>query len=621
VTRRIDGPILGVSADYHDAAAAVVVDGAIVAAAHEERFSRRKHDPELPKQAIAWCLEEAGIAPGELAAAAYHGKPFSTYERILRTHARIGPRGLPSLVAAMRSWTGRKLWIGYRIERHLRALGHGTVPVRYVEHHLGHAASAFHPSPFERAAVLTADGVGEWATTTIGRGGPAGVDLLEEVRYPHSLGLLYSTVTAHCGFEVNDGEAKLMGLAPYGVPRYEAVIRERLIDLRDDGSFRLDLRSFDFDAGRRMGHPRLDALFDGPPRSPDAPLTEREADLARSVQVVLDDAMLALARRAHALTGEAALVLAGGVALNCVTNGRLLDRGPFDDLWVQPAAGDAGGALGAALWLDAASSGRRVPPVGGDGMRGAALGRSFADDEIERWLRTTGVEFDRQHDDHDLAAAAAADLAAGRVIGWFQGAAEFGPRALGRRSILADPRDPGSVTRINAAIKRREGFRPLAPAVLAERAADLFVRGSASPYMLLTDQVRGAVGPAQLQLGGDGPSAAELLASVESPIPACTHVDGSARVQTVDATQAPRFRLLLEHFDRLTACPAVVNTSFNVAGEPLVDTPADAVRCALDAGLDALYLGRCRVDAGALRSLAGEAPADAAAPVGEPRRR
>jgi carbamoyltransferase len=491
--------------------------------------------------------------------------------------------------------------VGLRLERSLRAIGRSMPTLTYAEHHAAHAASAFYPSPFEHAAVLTFDGVGEWATTTIGRGGPGGLELLAEIRYPDSLGLLYSAVTAHCGFEVNDGEAKLMGLAPYGRPRYERVLRERVIELRPDGSFRLDRRLFDFDATDRMFRPSVAELFDGPPRSPDAPLGEREADLACSIQRVLDDAVLGVAASAAERTGETRACLAGGVALNCVTNARLLERGPFTEVWIQPAAGDAGGALGAALWHhhDVASGGRAAPGAGGDRMAGAALGPSFDDEEVRGWLARIGVD---AHDGEpaDLDDAVVTALLDGAIVGWFQGPMEFGPRALGNRSILADPRRRDAVTRINAAVKRREGFRPLAPAVLAERADELFELAGPSPYMLLTAPVRGARPGA---LDPWDPDLGAVLAAVDSPLPACTHVDGSARVQTVDAERFGRFHALLSRFAARSGCPALVNTSFNRAGEPVVATPADALRCAVDSGLDALVIGGLWIDGAALERL------------------
>lgn len=590
--------VLGVSADYHDSAAALLVDGRIVAAVAEERLSRAKHDPALPVRAVEWVLEAAGVGPADLDAVAYHGKPLSTYERVIANHARVGPRGFGALSSAVRTWSGTKLWVGYRLERHLRSLGGDPPPTRYVEHHLGHAASAFHPSPFEHAAVVCADGVGEHATTSISHGTPRGLELLAEVRYPHSLGLLYSTMTAWCGFAVNDGESKLMGLAPYGRPRFAPVLRDRVIELRADGSFRLDLRWFDFPAGERMGRPRLAELLDGPPRRPDEPLRQRDADLAASIQVVLEEALLGVLRAAHDRTGERAVCLAGGVALNCVANGRLAERGPFDELWVQPAASDAGGALGAALWEHHVAAGHRREVVA-DAMGGCALGPSYGDDEVATWLADQQVPAERL-DEAELLARTAADLDGGAIVGWFQGAAEFGPRALGNRSILADPRRAASVTRINAQVKRREGFRPLAPAVLAERAADLFARGAPSPYMLATDQVIGSEPVADIDLDGGGRRPGELLASVRSPLPAVTHVDGSARLQTVDE-RFGAFRRLLEAFDRRTGCPVLVNTSFNLAGEPIVTTPAEALRTAAAGGLDAVVVGAHRIDGDDLR--------------------
>ena len=595
--------VLGIAADYHDAAAAVLRDGELVAAVQEERFTRRKHDPDLPVRSIAWCLEAAGTGPGDQVAVAYHGKPMTTYERILRRNARLGPRAFPSFADAVASWTGRKLWIGYRIERALADLGHRVGDLTYVEHHTSHAASAFFPSPFAEAAVVTVDGVGEWDTTVISAGTPAGLAPRSSIRYPHSLGLLYSTITAFCGFEVNDGESKLMGLAPYGRPTFEQAMRDHLVELRPDGSFRLDLRWFRFEDGRRMDHRRLAGLLGGPPRRPDEPLTQREADLACSIQRVLEDALLGILRQAHDLTGASSVCLAGGVALNCVANGRVLDRGPFERMWVQPAAGDAGGAVGAAMWHHHVRCGQpRTRAVGDDGMSGCALGPRYPTEDIAAWLGAEGIGHEVLADDAAVAAAAAADLAGGAIVGWFHGAMEFGPRALGHRSILADPRRSEAVTRINARIKRREGFRPLAPAVLIEHVQDLFERAAPSPYMLLTDQVRGATPLEGIELGPGRPDAAALLASVPSPIPACTHVDGSARLQTVDPQRHPTLHRVLQAFHDQTGCPALVNTSFNLAGEPIVNTPVEALATAVEGDLDVLFLGRCRISRASLRA-------------------
>ncbi|MFZ4432501.1 MAG: carbamoyltransferase [Microthrixaceae bacterium] len=581
---RPDGPVLGVSADFHDAAAALVVDGAVVAAAEEERFTRRKHEPSLPVNAMAWCLEFADLAPGDLGAVVFHEKPFTAYERLLATHARVGPRGFRQLSAAVRSWTRSKLWIAARIERALATIGPGRPPVRFCEHHLSHAAAAFLPSPFDRAAILTVDGVGEWATTSIGVGGPDGVRLVEELRFPDSLGLFYSALTAQCGFEVNDGEYKLMGLAPYGRREYLEQLRS-VCRIGDDGSVHLDQRYFSFRSGRRMGSARLDELLGGPPRSAGAPLEQRHADLAASCQALIEEAMERLARRARETTGEDHLCLAGGVALNCVAVRRLTEAGGAGPVWVQPAAGDAGSALGAALWgwsLVGEPPRRSAAP---DGMSGAALGPGYGADAVAEWLTSAGVDSLRLPDAEERCRLVADRIAEGAVVGWFEGRMEFGPRALGHRSILADPRDPGAVVRINERVKGREGFRPFAPSVLAERAAEIFDLEGERPYMTVTAGVRSAGAPV-----GGGASFAERLASVRSDLPACTHVDGSARVQTVDPERHPAFHRLLVAFERRTGCPVLLNTSFNRAGEPIVRTPADALACARAARLDLLVL-------------------------------
>jgi carbamoyltransferase len=586
--------ILGISCDYHDAAAAVVVDGAIVAAAAEERFSRRKHDPRLPASAIEWCLGDAGVGPGELDAVVCYDKPLTTYERLLVTHARAGPRGVATLGDAVSVWTRSKLWLRARVERRLRDLGFGDVEVLFAEHHQSHAAAAFYPSPFDDAAILTADGVGEWATSSISHGRNRRIEPLEHQRFPDSLGLLYSTVTAHCGFAVNDGESKLMGLAPFGEPSFVDVMQSELVHLSDDGSVRLNHRYFSFVSRTGMGRRRINELLGGPPRPKDAPLAQREADLARSVQVVLEEAMLRAARHAHDLTGSANLCLAGGVALNCVANARIAEDGPFDAIWIQPAAGDDGGALGAALWAEHQLRDRPRRLAGGrDGMSGALLGPGYAHDEVVAWLTESGVEFEECATDADRDRLVAGAIADGSIVGWFQGRMEFGPRALGCRSILADARDASMVERLNARVKLREGFRPFAPAVLAERADDWFEVDGDLPYMILTAAVR----PDRM-LDTDAATGAsdrfeDRLAMARSQIPACTHVDGSARVQTVDAATRPAFHSLLRTFDELTGCPVVLNTSFNGPDEPIVRTPADALRCATRIGLDLLVLERC----------------------------
>ena len=578
--------VLGLSCFYHDSAAALVRDGEIVAAAQEERFSRRKHDPSFPRGAVDYCLREAGLDAGQLDAVAFYDKPLLTFERLLETYLAYAPRGLASFLEAMPLWLKRKLWTPDVIRTEL---GDFDGPLVFAEHHRSHAASAFFPSPFERAAVLTTDGVGEWATTSWGVGDGSGLDLRAEVHFPHSLGLLYSAFTTFCGFKVNSGEYKLMGLAPYGEPRYVDAIHEHLIDLKPDGSYRLHADAFTFPVGLRMTGRRFEELFGGPARAPETPLTQREMDLARSVQAVVEEAVLRMARHVHAETGEKNLCLAGGVALNCVANGRLLREGPFEQIWVQPAAGDAGGALGAALVAthEWAGLGRTVRPT--DAMRGSYLGPAWSPEEIRAVLDAEGLPYDEAPAEADLVERVAGLLAEGATVGWFQGRAEFGPRALGHRSILADPRDRATQRRVNLQIKFRESFRPFAPSVLAERAGEFFDLGGAdepagpeSPYMLLVGPVRDA------HVEGEG---LERLGGVESAVPAVTHVDGSARVQTVTKDRNGLYYDLLKAFEARTGCPVLVNTSFNVRGEPIVHAPADAVRVFRRTHMDALAIG------------------------------
>ncbi len=589
--------ILGLSAGFHDSAAAVVVDGRLVAAAQEERFSRTKHDPAMPEQAAAWCLGAADVGPDALDAVVFYEKPLTSYERVLATHAVVGPRGFPQLSRAVRTWTKDKLWVAASVDRMLTGAGRPGVPLAYAEHHVSHAAAAFYPSPFERAAVLTVDGVGEWATSSWGTGAGGALTLQAELDFPESLGLLYSTFTAYCGFAVNDGEYKLMGLAPFGSPRFVDALRDRVVQVHPDGSVRLDQRYFDYRAGARMASPRLHELLGGPPRRPDEPLEERHADVARSVQVLLEEALLAMVRHVHDRTGERNLCLGGGVALNCVANARVRADGPFEEVWVQPAAGDAGSAAGAALWYHHAVQGHDRAAPHPDGMSAAALGPAFAHEDVVSWLTSAGVPFTEATDDAERARQVAAALADGAVVGWFEGPMEFGPRALGHRSILADPRDATMVGRINQLVKGREGFRPFAPSVLDSAAGDWFDLDHPSPYMLFTAPVRSA-GPAP-----SGGTFAARLGAVASDLPACTHVDGSARVQTVDRQRSPAFFGLLEEFGRRTGCPVLLNTSFNRADEPVVRSPADALRCAAAAGLDLLVLERCLVGRPALEAV------------------
>ncbi len=621
--------VLGLSCWYHDSAAAIVRDGVIVAAAQEERFSRRKHDPEFPTQAVAFCLERAGIVAQDLDAVAFYDKPLLKFERILETALTLAPRGFATFLEAMPPWLKQKLWIGDRIAD---ALGTPDVPLLFPEHHESHAASAFFPSPFERAAFLTTDGVGEWATTSWGVGAGNTLDIRAELHFPHSLGLLYSAFTYFCGFRVNSGEYKLMGLAPYGRPVYANLILERLVDLRPDGSFRLDQRYFTYSGGMRMTGRAFADLFGGPARAPESPLTVREMDLAASVQAVTEEIVLAMARTVHAETGEANLCLAGGVALNCVANGRLLREGPFKQIWIQPAAGDAGGALGAALmatyvWADVP---RTANPS--DAMQGARLGPEFSQDAIAAAVAAEGFPADAVETfetDEALVARVAGLLAEGQTVGWFQGRAEFGPRALGARSILADPRGRDVQHRVNVQVKFRESFRPFAPAVLAEQAEEFFEMGGhgggamghgedepasdghptqslslmphSSPYMLLVGRVRGAEA-----FDGQGEAAVAGRYDVAGPLPAVTHVDGSARVQTVTRERGGLFYNLLRAFEQATTvddqpgCPVLVNTSFNVRGEPIVHSPGDALRVFRQTGIDALAVGRTLVTKAAL---------------------
>lgn len=590
--------ILGVSADFHDSSAAVLVEGHIVAAAEEERFSRRKHEAGMPDSAMAYCLAEMRAVGAELEQVVFFEKPFTAWERLVVTHARVGPRGLPALSQAVPNWLRSKLWVRQRLARSLRHLGFKATPIAFAEHHQSHAASAFFPSPFERAAILTFDGVGEWATSSIGRGRGGQIEMLAELQFPHSIGLLYSAVTAHCGFAVNDGEYKLMGLAPYGEPTFVQAIRQ-IIAVGADGSVRLDPRAVTFESRRRMLHPRTWSSLGGPPNPLGAEPTQREADLACSMQQVLEDIVVRIARHAHELTGESRACLAGGVALNCVANAVLLRDGPFDDVWIQPAAGDSGGALGAAYWGWHQLAGHPRHPGDGDGMQGASLGPAYPADDIAAWLADAQVPF-RRIGPGELAPWVAVELSAGRLVGWFQGRMEFGPRALGHRSILADPRDAAVIGRLNSAVKGREGFRPFAPAVLAAAADEWFYLPGRSDYMLLTAQVRSyAAGRPDPDL--DFPS---RLAMLRSALPACTHVNGSARVQTVSAAVHPRFHELLEAFGAITGCPVLLNTSFNRSDEPIVCTPADALRCFEVAGLDVLVLEDCVVERAAVAALA-----------------
>ncbi len=587
--------VLGLSAFYHDSAAALLADGAIVAAVEEERFSRRKHDARFPRNAIRYCLDQAGITADRVQHVVFYDKPFLKFERLLETYLAFAPRGFRSFRMAIPVWLREKLFLKDLLRNELKAIGPGVdwnARLLFSEHHLSHAASAFFASPFAEAAVLTLDGVGEWATSSLAVGRGNDLSILREIHFPHSLGLLYSAFTYYCGFRVNSGEYKLMGLAPYGKPTRAAAIREHLIDVKPDGSFRLNLDYFDYCTGLTMTGARFDTLFGGPSRRPDDPLTQRHMDLAASIQCVTEDVMLALTRDVAARTGMRNLCLAGGVALNCVANGAILRDGRFDRVWIQPAAGDAGGALGAALTAHhLLLRAPRPPSDGRDMMRGAFLGPSYAQDDIERRLTAEGAIFDVLDNDA-LIATCAADIAAGRALGWCQGAAEFGPRALGNRSIVADARSTQMQSTLNLKVKFRESFRPFAPAVLREDTAEWFDLPVDSPYMLLVAQI------AQKQRIAPDPAADALegiakLKVARSTVPAITHVDGSARVQTVDRETNPRFHRLITEFKALTGCPVVVNTSFNVRGEPPVLTPEDAFRCFMGTDIDVLAFGNC----------------------------
>jgi carbamoyltransferase len=581
--------ILGISAYYHDSAAALVRDGEIVAAAQEERFSRRKHDERFPAQATDFVLQQAGIGVERLDAVAFYEKPLLKFDRLLETYLAIAPRGLPSFFKAIPAWLKDKLFL----ERRMRQALPGFAGVfLYPSHHESHAASAFLPSPFPEAAILTVDGVGEWATATIGVGRGNRVELLRELRFPHSLGLLYSAFTYFCGFKVNAGEYKLMGLAPFGEPRYASLIRERIVRIHEDGSIWMDPDFFNYMGGLTMTSRRFDGLFGGPPRRPESPITQREMDLAASIQLVTEEIMLRMARHAHALTGLDHLCLAGGVALNCVANGRILRGGPFRDVWVQPASGDAGGSLGAALfaWHHVLGN-ERVADGVHDRMRGARLGSEERPDAIESWLRGSGAVWHRITDEPTLLDRVASLLEQGMVVGCVEGPMEFGPRALGGRSILGDPRREAMQTQMNVKIKFRESFRPFAPAVLQDRAAQWFEWSEThrSPYMLMVAPV--SAGRRQGDAMASGRTGLDRVKDRRSEIPAVTHVDHSARLQTVDADT--RFGRLLQAFERRTGCPVLVNTSFNVRGEPIVRTAAEAFRCFLNTDMDALVLGEC----------------------------
>jgi carbamoyltransferase len=589
--------ILGISAFYHDSAAALVIDGDIVAAAQEERFTRRKHDPDFPSRAIDYCLGAAGKTASDIDYVVFYEKPFRKFERLIETYLAFAPSGIKSFSMAIPVWLKEKVRLPKIIREHLGPSV--TAPIAFTDHHESHAASAFFPSPFDEAAILTLDGVGEWTTTAFGVGRGNRIELNRQIQFPHSLGLLYSAMTYYCGFKVNSGEYKLMGLAPYGRPVYRDLITKHLIDLRPDGSFWLDMRYFNYCQGLTMTNSRFDHLFGGPPRNPESAIAQRHMDLAASIQAVTEDAVLAMARTVHQETGQKKLVLAGGVALNCVANGRLLREGPFDDIWIQPAAGDAGGALGAALfaWYQLLDNPR--PSRLTDAQHGSYLGPQFTTADVATFLDGVGAKYHRAASESELVAHVVALLEQEKVVGWFQGRMEFGPRALGARSILGDPRSPKMQATMNLKIKFRESFRPFAPIVLRDQAHQWFGIDPKheSPYMLLVAPVleahRVPVTDAGRETMQQDPDLRNRLNIPRSTIPAVTHVDYSARLQTVDDGRNPRLAQLLRGFAERTGCPILVNTSFNVRGEPIVCTPEDAYRCFLGTEMDALVLEDC----------------------------
>ncbi len=586
--------ILGISALYHDSAAALLEDGKIVAAAQEERFTRRKHDPRFPEKAVQYVLEEAGIALSHIDNVVFYDKPFLKFERLIETYIAVAPRGFNSFRMAMPVWLREKLFLKDLLTKQLRNFDpvFSVEKLRFAEHHISHAASAFYPSPFEEAIVLTVDGVGEWATTTVGIGRGSDLRILKELHFPHSLGLLYSAFTYYTGFKVNSGEYKVMGLAPYGVPRFRDLILEHLVDLKDDGSFRLNQKYFNYTTGLTMTSKALEDLFGHPVRKPETDqLSQFHMDIAASVQAVTEEIMLRITRDLAREHGIRNLCMAGGVALNCVANGKILRDGAFDNLWVQPAAGDAGGALGAAyaVWHQEMKQPRTSGP--GDQMRGAYLGPKFDDDTIAKELETAGAKFSTHESDEviNLTAQAVAD---GKAVGWFQGRMEFGPRALGARSILGDPRSETMQKTLNLKVKYRESFRPFAPSVLREDVGDWFELEEDSPYMLIVADVQENI-RRKMTEEEDALFGIDKLNIRRSDIPAVTHVDYSARVQTVHHDTNPEYHALISRFKELTGCALVVNTSFNVRGEPIVCTPTDAFRCFMGTDIEVLAIGNC----------------------------
>jgi carbamoyltransferase len=586
--------ILGISAFYHDSAACLLVDGQIVAAAQEERFSRKKHDLGFPFNAIQFCLNEAGVSGEDIDHVVFYEKPFPKFERLLETYLAYAPKGFKSFLMAMPVWLTEKLFqkrnLIKALETHIGSDVDWRSKILFSEHHLSHAASAFYPSPFESAAVLTMDGVGEWPTTSLAIGNGNELEIIKEIHFPHSLGLLYSAFTYFTGFKVNSGEYKVMGLAPYGKPIYTQIILDNLIDLKPDGSFHLNMEYFDYPAGLKMTNKKFADLFGGPARQSEADLTQREMDLAASIQEVTEEVVLRLCRSIAKETGQRNLCLAGGVALNCVANGKLLRDGSFDNIWIQPAAGDAGGALGAALAVHylMLNKSRTVDATGND-MQGSYLGSGFSQNEIEQRLTELGAVFETL-DDEQLINETAQALASGKAVGWHQGRMEFGPRALGNRSILADPRNSDTQKTLNLKVKFRESFRPFAPSVLSEHVSQWFDIDTDSPYMLLVADVAQSK-KQEMTAEQEALFGIEKLNVRRSDIPAVTHVDYSARIQTVHRETNPRYHALISKFNELTGCPVLVNTSFNVRGEPIVESPEDAFRCLMGTGLDLLAIG------------------------------
>jgi carbamoyltransferase len=583
--------ILGISAFYHDSAACLVKDGEIIAAAQEERFTRKKHDHNFPKNAIDFCLKFAGISINEIEYTAFYDKPFLKFERILETYLAFAPKGISSFIKAMPLWIKEKLWMKEYIKNETGFNG----KILFPEHHFSHAASAFYPSPFQKAAIITMDGVGEWTTSSYGTGNGNKIELLADIKFPHSLGLLYSAITYYTGFKVNSGEYKVMGLAPYGNPVYKDIILKELIDVKEDGSFKMNMEYFNYSAGLTMTGKKFDKLFGGPPRKPESELTQKEMDLARSVQEVTEDIVLKMGKHVYKQTGMENVVLAGGVALNCVANGELLRKGPFKNVWIQPASGDAGGALGAALsvWYAYLENERKADGIN-DFQKGSYLGPEYSGEEIKQFLNSNKIEY--SYAEKEQIPDLVADLIASeKVIGWFQGRMEFGPRALGSRTIIGDARSAKMQATMNLKIKFRESFRPFAPSVLADKVSDYFDINCASPYMLLVANVkeehRRKMTSEEEKLWG-----IDKLNIVRSNIPAITHIDYSARIQTIHPNTNPLYYRTIEQFHKKHNCPVIINTSFNVRGEPIVCSPKDAFMCFMRTNMDFLVLGNFILD-------------------------